>query len=239
MRNTSTTPLQVLSILVALLTLAPSATAEICTIEIDAPALLTVETASEITFRAMSSEAVILEESATHLVVAAARQGVISLETQASACDLQTSLTRTEVHDRTIFEPGMAPATATSFHPVTFATKVEDQDSLGDAEARPLLIMIHLPTIPTKVEDHEIDPDPDFQDHNCGRPTKVEDHDSLRRRPFGATYPDPYFQDPAANCGWDRAWKATSELVGQLGPGWYFVVRDGVVIQEMSIDSRI
>ncbi len=237
--NTTRTTLPTLLTLAAFLAAPMVAAAETCPVEIDTPALLTVESASGITLDAATSSrgVVVLEKSPTHLVIAASRPGVLWLETP-ETCDLQTTLTRAGVRERMIFGPGgKAPASATSFYPLTFATKEEDHEidpdpdnTLLDERDRPLLTLIHFgDQIPTKEEDHEIDPDPDLQDPaaGCSIPTKEEDHE---------IDPDPDFQADA--CGWARDWNATAALVSQLGPGWYFIVRDAEVTQEILIDSR-
>ena len=223
------------------LSLPPAAAGETCPIALDTPALLTVEATSEINLNA-TNHAAILEKSPTHLVIAASRPGTLRIETSAG-CDIHTSLERTAIRERMVSSgSAKAPAIVAAFYPLELATKEEDHDIDPDpdhpiqgAPATPLLTLIHLKgTISTKEEDHDIDPDPDFQspvgDRQLvlgGIPTKEEDHD---------IDPDP--DQPLAGDAWARDWSSTADLVRQLGPGWYFVIKGGEVMQEILIDSR-
>ena len=81
-------------------------------------------------------------------------------------------------------------------------------------------------------EDHDIDPDP----KKAARPlvtllslddapvAREEDHDI-----------DP---DPKRRPVWTGDWVLVSAAIGELGPGWYFVVLGGEVSFEVHVDER-
>ena len=230
--------LPILQTLIALLTLPLTAAAEICTLEIDSPALLTVEAESEIALAPTDRTAVVLEASPTHLVIAASRSEILWLESS-TGCDLRIDVTRAEIHQRMVAAGLKAPAMITTFYSLGIATKEEDHDidpdpdnPQQDGPSTSLLTLIHLDrAIPTKEEDHDIDPDPDFQSPGGDRridflPTKEEDHD------IDADPDQPLAGD------WARDWSAAANLVHQLGPGWYFTIRGGEVKQEILVENR-
>lgn len=83
-----------------------------------------------------------------------------------------------------------------------------------------------------KEEDHEIDPDPKAErpvltllTMGSGLVFKEEDHE---------IDPDPKARDER----WAEDWSLMSAAVSDLGPGWYFVVRDGEVSYEIVIERR-
>ncbi len=185
--------LSILSTLVALFSLPIVAAADTCLVDVDTPALVTVESTSGITLDLATDDTVILETSPTHMVIAVGRPGSLIFETP--TCELQTTITRVEVHQQVVplGTGNSTRALATSFHPIELATKEEDHDidpdpdhPMQDGPAPSLLTLIRLDSaVPNKEEDHDIDPDPDVHcqpvDRETipgrGMPNKEEDHD--------------------------------------------------------------
>ncbi len=225
--RTQPTTLPILTVAAAILTLPLTAAAEVCTLELDAPALVTVEADPVALSSARGGDApVVLEASPSHLVLAVTEAGTVSVEAPAG-CRLSAGVTRVEIQRQLVAYGGVAPAVVTSFRPFAVATKEEDHDFDPDPgqplAGPPIVTLIDLGgAVATKEEDHDFDPDP----KSAGIPTKEEDHD------FD---PDPGL---AAGGPWAGDWDAASAAVRRLGPGWYFVVRDGVAIQEILVESR-
>ncbi len=225
--RTQPTTLPILAILAAVMALPLTATAEVCRLDFDAPALVTVEAEPVALSPTRGAGApVLLEASPSHLVLAVRQAGTVSLQGPAG-CRLSAGVTRIEIQRQTVTYGDLAPAVVTTLRPLTVATKEEDHDFDPDpglaALPQPLLTLIELGgDIATKEEDHDFDPDP----KSAGIPTKEEDHD------FD---PDPGL---AADGPWADDWDAASAVVRQLGPGWYFVVRDDRAIHEILIEAR-
>ncbi len=234
--------LPVLWILTAHLTIPLAAVSELCPVAADAPALWTVESEAGIALERTTRGAVVLERSPTHLVIAVSRPGTLVFE--ASACDLQATSIRTEAREHRIFASGAgATAIVTAFHRLDLIRKEEDHEIDPDPDSPspgrrsdPVLTLIELGrAVAMKEEDHEIDPDPDLQgsppgshtEARCGMPTKEEDHE---------IDPDPDLPMVGGACDWATDWAVASALVGQLGPGWYFVVQGGEVRQEIFLN---
>ncbi len=240
--NTQSNTLPILLTLAAFLGFPIAAASEICSVEIDTPALVTVESASEIALVEIAGRPVILEQSPAHLVIAARRPGILLLESSTS-CDVRTKIERAEVRERVMASGSSADSLAvvTAFHPLQRVTKEEDHEidpdpknAAMELQARPLLTLIHLGrAVLTKKEDHASEAGrpsgATYPDPKCGTPTKEEDHE---------IDPDPKHRGVADACGWTRDWNAAAAVVGQLGPGWYFVVQGGEVTQEILIDPR-
>ncbi len=131
--------------------------ARACQLDIDGPALVILETASEISLgpAVKAGGPVVLEASASHLVLAVRAAGPVNFDGPTD-CDAQASVTRAKLHHRV-----SGGAVVTSFH--ALPTKEEDHEFDPDPKnaGRALVTLIELgPAALTKEEDHEFDPDP-------------------------------------------------------------------------------
>ncbi len=230
--NTERRTFQFLLALTASLILPLAATAAICPVSVDGPAILTVDAPLEIALNPISvRDAVILENSANHLVIATRQAGTLLFETP--ACDLQATAIRAEIREHRILRPGdPSLITATSFLPLAF-TKEEDHEFDPDPKGFVL-----------KEEDHEFDPDPKNlvfkeEDHEFDPDPKVTDPVDAEALvtliTLDATIAADHLATPRTFTG---AWDAASAVVSQLGPGWYFVVLDGAATQEILVEAQ-
>lgn len=222
--------------LAACIILPPAASAAVCPVDVDSPAILSVDAPSKIFLDAKSlRDAVVLERSNNHLIVAVSTPTVLIFDTP--ACDLRVTLDAIDIHEHRILRSnGQTAISAISFMPQSI-NKEEDHEFDPDP-LKPMDIVL-------KEEDHEFDPDPlnasDFV-------LKEEDHefdpDPLTSHPADAralvTLIEVYTEEAAAATGthWADAWTAASEVITQFGPGWYFLVRDGAVTQEILIETE-
>ncbi len=229
--NTERRTIQFLLSLIASLILPLTANGAICPVTVDGPAILTVDAPFEITLEpANVGDAVVLENSTKHLVIATQQAGTFLFETP--VCDLQTTVIRAEIHEHRILRPGgQVQVTATSFVPLA-ATKEEDHEF--DPDPKGLVF---------KEEDHEFDPDPKSlvlkeEDHEFDPDPKIIDPANFEALVTLISTNESGPGHPATSQTFISTWDAASAVIGQLGPGWYFVVRDGEATQEILIEPK-
>ena len=200
-------------------------------LDIPGPSLIVLEpsTTTPLTLETSGSELITLEESASRWMIAVTEPGFLVVHHE-DATEVAAHVFPIRIETRTI-RSGSGSMTARSLYLLPLIDKEEDHDVDPDPKGVPPSPLIFVPLI-DKEEDHDVDPDP--KGATLGPLVTLLAVNERFTRGEGRDF-DP---NPKPYSAWNRDWAIASAAVAELGPGWYVVLRGGVVALETIVDTH-